>query len=140
MSRQSGSSGLFLVPDHRGVEMAGVAAQVDRDLPALREIIDLACWSEILSAGSSNEPLPSVAPSDPAQLMFTSGSTGLPKGALLHHHGITNASRFVAAGMGAGAGDVWLNFMPLSYVAGSSIAVRRLGGSAEGGTKPSRRM
>jgi fatty-acyl-CoA synthase len=119
---QSGSSGLFLVPDHRGVEMAGVAAQVDRDLPALREIIDLACWSEILSAGLSNEPLPSVAPSDPAQLMFTSGSTGLPKGALLHHHGITNASRFVAAGMGVGAGDVWLNFMPLSYVAGSSIA------------------
>jgi fatty-acyl-CoA synthase len=119
---QSGSSGLFLVPDHRGVEMAGVAAQVDRDLPALREIIDLTCWSEILSAGSSNEPLPFVAPSDPAQLMFTSGSTGLPKGALLHHHGITNASRFVAAGMGVGAGDVWLNFMPLSYVAGSSIA------------------
>jgi fatty-acyl-CoA synthase len=46
----------------------------------------------------------------------------LPKGAVLHHRGITNASRFVAAGMGVGPGDVWLNFMPLSYVAGCSIA------------------
>jgi fatty-acyl-CoA synthase len=119
---QSDASGLFLVPEHRGLDMAGIVARTRPELPALREIVDLTRWSEFLSTGSSGEPLPSVAPTDPAQLMFTSGSTGLPKGAVLHHRGITNASRFVAEGMGAGTDDVWLNFMPLSYVAGSSIA------------------
>jgi fatty-acyl-CoA synthase len=120
--RTSRASGLFLVPEHRGVAMAKVAAEVRHELPAVREVVDLTRSSEFLTTGSTTDPLPRVAPSDAAQLMFTSGSTGFPKGAILHHRGITNASRFVAAGLGAGAGDVWLNFMPLSYVAGSSIA------------------
>lgn len=119
---QSGATGLLLVPEHRGIDMAGVAHAVRDELRSLRDVVDLTSWSEPFAAASSGEPLRSVAPADPAQVIFTSGSTGLPKGAVLHHRGITNASRFVAAGMGVGPGDVWLNFMPLSYVAGCSIA------------------
>jgi fatty-acyl-CoA synthase len=118
---QSGVAGIFLIPQHRGVAMAQTVKDVRADLVALREVVDLTSWAEFLDS-ADGESMPAVGTQDPAQIMYTSGSTGLPKGAVLHHQGITNASRFVAERMGVGPGDVWLNFMPLSYVAGSSIS------------------
>jgi fatty-acyl-CoA synthase len=118
---QSHSAGIFLVPEHRGIDMAGVAAELHGALPELREVVDLTRWPKTVTPALPSRALPRVAPGDAAQLMFTSGSTGLPKAAVVHHGGVTNASRFVASGMGVEPGDVWMNFMPLSYVAGSSI-------------------
>ena len=37
--------------------------------------------------------LPEVDPRDPAQIQYTSGTTGFPKGVVLHHHGLTNNAR-----------------------------------------------
>ena len=42
--------------------------------------------------------LPEVTPDDPVQIQYTSGTTGFPKGALLHHRGITNNARHFADG------------------------------------------
>jgi fatty-acyl-CoA synthase len=119
--RQSGAAGLFLVPEFRGVPMTAILDDVRPGLPSLRETVLLTEWTGFLASGNRREPLPPVDPRAPAQILYTSGSTGLPKGAVLHHLGITNSARFVAGRMGVGPGDVWLNFMPLSYVAGSAI-------------------
>jgi fatty-acyl-CoA synthase len=64
-----------------------------------------------------------VAPSDAAQIQYTSGTTGFPKGALLHHRGIVNNARFCAQRLGVQPGEVWPNPMPLFHTAGCVLGV-----------------
>jgi fatty-acyl-CoA synthase len=59
-----------------------------------------------------------VGPDDAAQIQYTSGTTGFPKGAVLRHRGITNNARFCAEILQADAGEVWVNPMPLFHTAG----------------------
>jgi fatty-acyl-CoA synthase len=91
--------------------------------PELREAVSLEDWSAFLQAAPDDGELPLVDPADPSQLQFTSGSTGAPKGALLHHRGILNSARFVAEDLELGRDDVWLACLPLCYIAGCTITV-----------------
>ena len=116
--RQSRAVGLFLAPDYRGRSLLAVAAQVRPDLPLLREVIALAEWPGFVASGDSARALPPVGPDDVAQIQYTSGTTGFPKGALLHHRGLVNNARLFARCLGARPGDVWLNPMPLFHTAG----------------------
>jgi len=63
-----------------------------------------------------------VAPEDPALLMYTSGTTGAPKGALLTHANLLAAARSVAAWHGLTAADRCLSSLPLYHVNGQVIA------------------
>ena len=51
--------------------------------------------------------------------LYTSGTTGVPKGAVLHHRGLANNARFCAAQLRLAPGDVLVNPMPLFHAAGS---------------------
>jgi fatty-acyl-CoA synthase len=119
---QSRSSGVFLVPEHRGSPMAAFMDQVRPTLPELREIISFAEWDDFVATGSATQRLPVVTPDDPAQIQYTSGTTGFPKGAVLHHRGIANNALAVAQRYEVTPGERWLNFMPLFHVAGCTIS------------------
>lgn len=121
--KQSGASGIFLVPEFRTNQMAESLAQVRPHLPQLREVILLPEWSDFLASGSPDQGLPIVSPDAAAQIQYTSGTTGFPKGALLHHRGIVNNARFCAQRLGVTPGEVWLNPMPLFHTAGCVLGV-----------------
>ncbi|OAE62388.1 acid--CoA ligase [Achromobacter xylosoxidans] len=56
-----------------------------------------------------------VAPEAPGLLLFTSGSTGNPKGVLLSHRGLVNNARGVLAHTGLTPADRLLHVMPLHH-------------------------
>jgi fatty-acyl-CoA synthase len=119
----SHAAGVFFVPEFRGVSLTELIDELRPQLPALREAVSLEDWSAFLQAAPTQGELPRVDAADPSQLQFTSGSTGAPKGALLHHRGILNSARFVAEDLELGRGDVWLACLPLCYIAGCTITV-----------------
>src|SRR6266852_3990221 len=76
-----------------------------------------------ISAASLRERQASVVPRDPVQIQYTSGTTGFPKGAILHHHGILNNAMLFARRWGLRASDRYCNPMPFFHTAGCVLAV-----------------
>ena len=75
---------------------------------------------------SEFEPMPDVADcgaSDPAVILFTSGTSGRAKGAVLTHGGIRFAARAAAHALGLTPDDVVLGAAPFSHVLGQSTGL-----------------
>jgi long-chain acyl-CoA synthetase len=73
---------------------------------------------EPLATEGSAPPGPPVSPGDAAVILFTSGTSGRPKGAVLTHDGILLAAGNVRRALGLGTGDVILGSAPFSHVLG----------------------
>src|SRR3954468_16702637 len=118
---QSGSAGIFLVPEFRGNPMAESLASVRSELDGLREAIAFTDFEAFLASGASTEALPHVDPDDPVQIQYTSGTTGFPKGALLHHRGLTNNARLTLGQFDLAPGEAYVNPFPLFHTAGGGL-------------------
>ena len=120
---QSRASGLFLIGEHRGNPLAKIAAEVAAGIPAIREVIDLEDHAALFREAGPLGGLPEVAPLDEAQIQYTSGTTGFPKGVRLRHRGLTNNARHYMAMMKMEPGETVLAIMPLFHTAGCSMTV-----------------
>jgi fatty-acyl-CoA synthase len=122
---QSGASGIVVAPEHRGVDLPDVVRRARTEAGSRCEVLML---DEVvqMTPGPHTQvrsgPLREPAPDDIAQLVYTSGTTGRPKGARLTHAGMTNAARFGAVRFGLRAGDVYVDTMPLHHVGGQVVA------------------
>jgi fatty-acyl-CoA synthase len=128
----SRADGIFLISEYRGSPMAEILAGVRADLPNLREAVSFSQWNNFLSEASPTQALPEVSPDDPAQIQYTSGTTGTPKGAMLRHRSIVNNARFYAERFGMSIGGVQMSPMPLFHTAGCVVSV--LGSLSRRGT------
>jgi long-chain acyl-CoA synthetase len=63
-----------------------------------------------------------IAPATPAMLMYTSGTTGVPKGVLLSHWNMIYAGHVVTEAQALTPSDRVLSSLPLYHVNGQSIA------------------
>ncbi len=72
-------------------------------------------------AEARTPPAPAPVPAAPAMLMYTSGTTGVPKGVLLSHANMIHAGRAVSESLGLTAADRVLSSLPLYHINGQSI-------------------
>jgi long-chain acyl-CoA synthetase len=80
--------------------------------PAVRNV------QEWLTANASTNPMPTPSlalAEDLAAIVYTSGTTGKPKGVMLTHHNIVANIKSVLGRVEARADDVFLSFLPLSH-------------------------
>ena len=108
---------IFVAEDHRGSSLPAILATVRGRLPELREVIPFGAWDLFCASGRPGR-LPAVDPGAPAQVLYTSGTTGRPKAAVLTHRGLTNNARLAAEAIGMQAGETVAHAMPLFHVAG----------------------
>lgn len=130
---QSRASGLVYLHHFRGTDMAAVVREVLPGLPDLRITLSFRDWErEIRKHTGADDPLPPVRPHDPAQVQYTSGTTGFPKGAVLHHQGLVANAHLVHLRAEFPRNGTWLTALPLFHTAGCGMSV--LGTAASRGT------
>jgi long-chain acyl-CoA synthetase len=99
----------------------GQTASIQDDLPvfSMADIIGRG-HASVLASAATEERYRQVAlsrqPHDLATIVYTSGTTGEPKGVMLTHHNILSNARATEAIIPMTPDDVVLSFLPLSHV------------------------
>ena len=121
---QSRAAGLFLVPEVRGNPLTAHAEAIRAELPELRHVLRLDLLDELIAGtGEADVALPAVDADDPAQIQYTSGTTGFPKGVVLRHGSIVNNARLWVDRVEIPDGAGLLLPMPLFHTAGCVMGV-----------------
>jgi len=85
------------------------------ELAADSRLITLAQWLAGSSGAPESAPDVDVRGADLAAIVYTSGTTGRPKGVMLSHENVVANVKAVARRFDTREGDVFLSFLPLSH-------------------------
>ncbi len=130
----SGATACLFLPAFARLDLWPELAAIGADLPALRLIVSLGdpvgdvpglagflAGATPVGEADLDRRTAAVRTGDVAQIQYTSGTTGRPKGATLTHHGIVNNARQSAALWRIGPDDRWCNPLPLFHTAGCAM-------------------
>jgi acyl-CoA synthetase (AMP-forming)/AMP-acid ligase II len=110
-----------------GPEFAAAVAQVRDKLPSVERVIHVGGDGDEYEAWlGAHDPDPQVHPSAPDDCfvqLYTSGTTGFPKGAMLTHRGMLAHATNVASDFALDADAIVQVAMPLFHVGGTSYAL-----------------
>jgi acyl-CoA synthetase (AMP-forming)/AMP-acid ligase II len=79
-------------------------------------------YNQYERAAVQRDRVPPSAPQDLAEILFTSGTTAHPKGAMMTHQSALASCYSVVGGEGIVEGDVWQSFMPVFTTGGVRCA------------------
>jgi acyl-CoA synthetase (AMP-forming)/AMP-acid ligase II len=129
------SEAVALLADTRLAGLAEAARQACARAPALvwcgpRRDDGLAHWEDWCTSDAGGWTPAECARDEPAQLYYTSGTTGNPKGVVLTHGNVGVHARNAALELGLTGDDVWGHFAPLFHLADAwaTFAMTLVGG------------
>jgi cyclohexanecarboxylate-CoA ligase len=115
MLRESGARVLFVPGCFRGRDYAAMASGLKAELPSLEHAVVV---DGDAPANDAAPAAPSPRPDQVAQLLFTSGTSGEPKGALHRHDTLMRAADHHIEHFGLGVDDVVYVPSPLAHQTG----------------------
>ena len=119
---QSGSEAVYYVSAVRGNPLTPIVETACAEVPEVQHQI-LLTDHDALFDGHDRGELRDTDPDDVVQIQYTSGTTGFPKGALLHQKGLIQNAQDVFRRSHATAKDSFLVMVPLFHTAGCAVTV-----------------
>jgi acyl-CoA synthetase (AMP-forming)/AMP-acid ligase II len=123
--KNSEAKGVLIFSQWDGYNYLDEILQQKKELPQLKSIIiagngegsEVYSFYELINKGVGKTP-PDVE-IDPEQdlcmLLYTSGTTGKPKGAMIRHYAAVRAGWEYSLGVNASADDIFIGFLPMSH-------------------------
>lgn len=125
---------VILSPGIEGQEYVDMVLSAAQDLPSLEHLITLSTesfpdtlpWAELTAMGEDKgkgdfqKQWAEIQPEDPVAIMYTSGTTGRPKGVVLNHLGLINKSLASTERQGITHEDRACLFFPLFHMFGNT--------------------
>jgi acyl-CoA synthetase (AMP-forming)/AMP-acid ligase II len=127
--------GLFIFAEWDGYNYLKEILKIRPNLPDLEHLIvagnfggaDVVEYNHLIETGEKQQ-LPTVSidsRKDLCMLLYTSGTTGRPKGAMIRHYAAVRAGQEYALGTGATSDDIFIGILPMSHSYGcGSILVQ----------------
>ena len=112
---------LLTVTDFLGMNYLDLLA--GEDLPDLAETVDLGDWDAFRARASGEAPAVTVTDDDVSDILFTSGTTGFPKGVVQTHGRTLQVARDWVAMTGLRAGDRYLMVNPYFHMFGLKAGI-----------------
>jgi acyl-coenzyme A synthetase/AMP-(fatty) acid ligase len=123
--KNSEAKGLFIFNQWDGYDYLADILKIKSQLPDLEHIMvagsgqgtDVTAYDALIDTGSDKAlPVVDIDPQkDLCMLLYTSGTTGRPKGAMIRHYAAVRAGREYALGTGATADDIFIGILPMSH-------------------------
>ena len=128
---QSGSGAVYYQSNVRGTALRPIVDEAAAGTAAANFVIDIEDHAELFASEGDGE-LRETQPHDIVMIQYTSGTTGFPKGVLLHQHGLVQSNKDLFERWDITAGKKVMCPFPLFHTAGSAVNV--LGAFSQGCT------
>jgi len=133
----SEAKAVFIFSEWEGHDYLADALNIKKDSPTLEKIIlvgdgkgpGVYSFYDLIAAGRNKKIAPPVIDTqqDLAMLLYTSGTTGKPKGAMITHYAVVRAGWEYSLGVRASSQDIFIGFLPMSHSYGcGSILIQPL--------------
>jgi len=123
--KNSEARGLFIFSHWDGYDYLTEILKIKPELPDLEQIIvagngrgaDVATYAQLIDTGKGKlPPAVSIDPKeDLCMFLYTSGTTGKPKGAMITHYAAVRAGWEYSVGIQAATQDIFIGILPMSH-------------------------